>query len=135
MEEIADTLVFYGTALIYPLVTGPLAAWALVLAARRGGRWLVLLYWPALIMLHAAGFYLLLRTLGDFMIGPGFMSCLVTPVFAVGTALGLRIVARRLSPESWADPRRRRWLLVGAFLLPLLQAVTVIALVLLAPSR
>jgi hypothetical protein len=135
VEDITDTLVFYGTSLIYPLVTGPIAAWILVLAATRGERWLVLLYWPTLLVFHTAGFYLLLRTLGDYMIGPGFISCLVTPVFAVGTALGLRIVSRRLSPESLKDPRRVRWLLAGAFLLPLLQAVTVITLLLLAPSR
>jgi hypothetical protein len=102
---------------------------------RRKDRRLLWLYWPLLIVVHIAGFWLMMRTLGNWGIGPGFISCLLTPIVAASTALGLRLASRRWLPDLWKDPRQRAWLTAGTFVLPLLQAITVFTLVLFAPSR
>jgi hypothetical protein len=135
MDEPIATAIYYGTAFLYPIVTGPLAAYVLLLAWRRPNRRLIALFWPVLIVLHTAGFLLMRRTLGDLLIGPGALSCMVTPVFAVTTALGMRIASRRLDQAQGTDPVRGRWLVLGTFLIPLMQLVTVATLVLLAPGR
>jgi hypothetical protein len=135
MDEIIATAAYYETALLYPIVTGPLAAYVLLLAGRRCDRRLIALFWPVLIVLHGAGFLLMMRTLGYFLPGPGSLACLVTPAFAVATALGMRIASRRLRQAPGRDPVRQRWLVAGTFLIPLMQLVTVTTLLLLAPYR
>jgi hypothetical protein len=135
MDEFIATAAFYGTALLYPIVTGPLAAYVLLLVLRRHDRRLIVLFWPVLTVLHAAGYLLMMRTLGDFLPGPGSLACLVTPVFAVATALGMRLASRRLRQAPGRDPVRQRWLVAGTFLIPLMQLVTVATLLLLAPTR
>ncbi|MFN2131753.1 MAG: hypothetical protein ACK2VD_14585 [Anaerolineae bacterium] len=135
MDELVATAAYYGTALLYPIVTGPLAAYMLLLAWRRPDRRLIVLFWPALIVLHAAGFLLMRHTLDDLLIGPGALSCMVTPVFAVTTALGMRIASRRSHTAQGADRASGHWLVAGNILIPLMQLVTVAILALLAPSR
>jgi hypothetical protein len=135
MENVTETIAYYATALLYPIVSGPVAAYLLVWVLKRKARSLLWLYWPLLIVAHVAGFFLMLRTLGDWGVGPGFVSCFLTPIVAASTALGLRLASRRWLPDLWEDPARRAWLTVGVFVLPLLQGITVITLVLLAPSR
>lgn len=75
------------------------------------------------------------RTLGTLLIGPGALSCMVTPVFAVTTALGMRIASRRLHAAQDAGPAWGHWLVAGIILIPLMQLVTVAMLAVLAPSR
>jgi hypothetical protein len=135
MDNTAATLTFYIIALIYPVFTGPIAGWILVLLVRKEDRNLILLYWPILILMHVFGYVWLLNTLGDLSIGPGFISCLITPIFGVSTALGLRIATRRLSPRMEGKPAFSRWLIIGTIFLPLLQGMTLVVLILLAPSR
>jgi hypothetical protein len=134
MEELTDTLVFYAIALIYPVVTGPLAVYLLLLSLRGDRRHLVL-YWAGLLGLHVAGFFLLTATLGDFLPGPGAVSCFLTPLIGTLTGLGLAIASRRLRESAEADSRRSRVLLVGAIVLPLLQFIVVFLVALLAPTR
>jgi hypothetical protein len=97
--------------------------------------WLRYLFWPILIAVHIAGFFLMLHTMGEFIFGPGFLACLITPIFAVGTALGLRLSSHRFYQEIRDDPGAKRWFMMGTFLIPLLQLGTVFLLILLAPSR
>ena len=77
----------------------------------------------------------MLNTLGDFIFWPGFLACLITPIFAVGTALALRLASRQFYQEDGGDPSLQRWLMIGTFLIPLLQLGTVFTLILLAPGR
>lgn len=135
MNELSDTAAYCAAALLYPVVTGPLAAYGLLLASRRTSRRLLVLFWPVLISLHGVGYVLMRRTLGDILIGPGAMSCMVTPLFAVATALGMRIASHRLRQAQGTDAVRGRWLVAGAFLIPSMQLVTVGILALLAPTR
>jgi hypothetical protein len=135
MDQYLATAAYYGTALLYPIVTGPVAAYALLVACRRANRRLLVLFWPLLLLLHAAGYVLMRRTLDDILIGPGAMACMVTPLFAAATALGMAIASRRLRQAQGVDPVRGRWLVAGTFLIPLMQVVTVATLALLAPTR
>jgi hypothetical protein len=135
MDTIIDTVSFFVAVFLYPIISGPVAALVLVMALKRKEQWLRVLFWPVLIAVHIAGFFLMLHTLGDFVFGPGFLACLITPIFAVGTALGLRLSSRRFYQAVGDDPSRRRWFVTGTFLIPLLQLGTVVILILLAPSR
>jgi hypothetical protein len=119
---------------LYPIISGPVAALILVMALRRKERWLGLLFFPMLIVAHAAGYLLMVNTLGDFRAMTGMLACLTTPIFAVGTALGLRLSSRRFYQAVGDDPCRRRWFVVGTILIPFLQLGTVLTLALLAPS-
>lgn len=135
MNELLDTATYYATALLYPVVSGPLAAYGLLLACRRASRLLLVLFWPALVLLHGVSYVLMRRTLGDLLIGPGAMSCMVTPLFAAATALGMAVAWRRLRQAQDSDPACARWLAVGAVLIPLMQLGTALTLALLAPAR
>jgi transposase len=86
-----------------------------------------ILFWPVLIAVHIGGYFFMLHTLGDFFFGPGFLACLITPVFAVSTALGLRFSSRRFCRATGDD--------IGTVLIPLMQLGTVMVLTLLAPGR
>lgn len=132
MEQIAATLSFYAIALSYPIITGPLAAYVLVLALKRDDRRLVTAFWAVLLLLHLAGFSFIV---GDprAALAPGLVACLITPVFAVSTALGLRIASRRLSDRQWETSTRRNSLRIGTFLIPLMQVSTVLIAMLMAP--
>lgn len=135
MDAVISTISFFVAVFLYPVISGPVAALVLVMALKRTEQWLRVLFWPVLIAVHIAGFFLMVHTLGDFVFGPGFLACLITPIFAVGTALGLRLSSRRFYQAVGDDPSRRRWFVTGTFLIPLLQLGTVVMLILLAPSR
>lgn len=132
MDQIAATISFYTTGLSYPAISGPIAAYALVLALKRDDRRLLLAFWSMLLVVHIGGFYLITADPGAF-ITPGFISCLATPVFAVSTALGLRIALLRLPDDEREDPSRLTWLTIGTILIPLMQVATVFVAVLVAP--
>jgi hypothetical protein len=135
MEETISSLTFYGVALLYPLITGPLAAWLLYWAAKSEQPWYMTLYWPSLVVLHGAGFFLLRGTLGDVGVGPGFVSCWITPVIGVSSALVLRIASRWFEETTKLGMIRRRRLTVGVFMIPVLQIITLFLMALYAPSR
>jgi hypothetical protein len=135
MSEIVSTIFLFAAVLLYPVVSGPVAARVLVVILKREGRGLRLFFWPALIAVHVAGYFFMLHTLGDVIFGPGFLACLITPIFAVGTALGLRLSSRRFYRAIGDDASRRRWFVIGTVLIPLMQLVTIGVLILLAPSR
>jgi hypothetical protein len=132
MDQIAATIFLYMIALSYPTVSGPIAAYAFVLALKRDDSRLILAFWSLLLVVHFAGFFLFIGNPGG-LITQGFISCLVTPVFAASTALGLRIASRRLSEGKWEDTTRRTWLRIGTFLIPLMQVSTMVIAVLFAP--
>lgn len=135
MDDVLATISFYALGLLYPVVSGPLAALLLVVTLKRDERWPRLLFWPGLIVVHVAGYLLMMHTLDNSLVGSGFLSCLITPIFAVATALGLRLWLQRFNKAMDNDPNQRRWLIAGTIALPLLQLVTTLLLVLLAPSR
>jgi hypothetical protein len=135
MDEVISIISFFAAVFLYPIVSGPGAAFALVMILRREEQGLKLLFWPVLIAVHIAGYFFMLHTLGDFFFGPGFLACLITPIFAVSTALGLRLSSHRFHQAVGDDPSRRRWFVIGTVLIPLMQLGTVMVLMLLAPSR
>ena len=119
---------------LYPVVSGPVAALVLVMVLKRRERWPGLLFFPLLVVAHIAGYLSMVHTLGDYRAVSGVLACVTTPILAVGTALGLRLAARRFYQAVGNDPSRRRWFVIGTFLIPLLQVGTVGTLALLAPS-
>jgi len=129
-----DTVAFYLSALLYPVVSGPLAAFFLIRALQRGARRMLFIFWPALVVAHGLGFVFLATTKGDLLPGAGFFSCLVTPIFAVATALALRIFARRKVDALALDPWCKGWMTAGTVAIPLLQLLTLFVFVLLAPA-
>jgi hypothetical protein len=135
MDTVISTISFFVTAFLYPVISGPVAALVLVMVLKQKEQWPRVLFWPVLIAVHVGGFFLMVRTLGDFVFGPGFLACLITPIFAVGTALGLRLSSRRFYQAVSDDLDRRRWFVMGTVLIPLLQLGTVVILTLLAPGR
>lgn len=135
MDGVISTISFFTAVFLYPIVSGPVAALALVMILKRKEQWPRFLFWPMLIAAHIAGFFLMRHTLGDFFFGPGFLACLITPIVAVGTALGMRLSTRRFYQAVGDDASRGRGFVAGTFLIPLLQLGTVMALILLAPSR
>jgi len=128
-----NTVVSLASIVVYPIISGPVAALVFVQVLRRGKRWTILAFWPVLVILNALGFVFLAVTLGDFLAGPGFFSCLITPIFAVATALLLRLSARRYAEVLAEDTWHKGWLAVGTVVIPLLQLTTIVALALLAP--
>jgi hypothetical protein len=135
MNEVISTITSLVLIFLYPVISGPVAAFVYIKILKRKEHWLRYLFWPVLIIVNIAGFFLLLYTLGDFMFGPGFLACLITPIVAVGTALGLRLFSPRFYQEVDRDPGQKRWYLMGTFFIPLMQLGTVFILILLAPSR
>jgi hypothetical protein len=134
MNEVISTISFFTAVFLYPILSGPVAAFALAKVLQREEQWPRVLFWLALVSVHLGGFFLMLHTLGDLFFGPGFLACLLTPIFAAGTALGMRLSRHRFHKAVGEDPRARRGFNVGTFLIPLLQLATVFALTLLAPS-
>ena len=76
----------------------------------------------------------MVHTLGDFRAVYSILACVMTPIFAVGTALGVRLSSRRFYQAVGDDSSRRRWFAIGTVVIPLLQLGIVLALALLAPS-
>ena len=134
MNEFISTITSLVTVFLYPVISGPVAAFIYVKLLKRKEYWLRYLYWPVLVAVHVAGFFLMLYTLGDFVFGPGFLSCLITPIIAVGTALVLRLFSSRFYQEVDGDPRQKKWYQVGILFIMLMQLGTVFMLILLAPS-
>ena len=135
MNEVISTITSLVMVFLYPVISGPIAAFIYVKTLKLKEYWLRYLFWPVLLAVHVAGYFLMLHTLGDFFFGPGFLACLITPIIAVGTALVLRLFSRRFYQEVDDDPGKKRWYLMGTFLIPLMQLGTVFILILLAPSR
>ena len=129
-----DVVVFGLSALFYPVVSGPLAAFLFVQVLKRGDRRLMSIFWPALVVVHILGFLFLMTTKGEFLPGAGFFSCLITPIVAVATVLALRIFLRRKGDVVADDPWRKGWMTAGTVVIPLLQLATIFVFVLLAPS-
>jgi hypothetical protein len=124
---------FIVSTLLYPVLSGPVAAFVLVIVLRQAKRWALALFWLLVVALNVAGFFCLAVTLGDFFPGPGFFSCAITPILAVLTALVPRLLARRIHQLIGDDTRRKRWLAAGTLLIAALQVGTVFSLLLLAP--
>jgi hypothetical protein len=87
---------FSASPLLYPVISGPVAALAFVIVLRQGKQWAMVLFWLSPVVLNVAGFFYLAVTLGDFFPGPGFLSCSITPVLAAITVPVQRLLARRI---------------------------------------
>ncbi len=128
-----STLSFYALIFLYPLITGPLAALIYLQVLQRMEARQVLLFWLGLLIVNVVGFVFLIAISGEDLIDPTFFSCLVTPIFAVLSALVLRIRGRSMANKLEDNQQYYRWLILGTFLIPLLQIVTMGSFVLLAP--
>jgi len=115
-------------------MTGPVAAFVYVKLIKREERWLRWLFWPVLISIHIAGFLFLLFATDELFYGADFITCLITPIFGVSSALGLRLAYRRSKQKEGDDQLQRGWINIGTVLIPLLQAVTLFWVAVLAPS-
>ena len=127
------TLYFIILILLYPVLTGPLAAliYLRILLYRAGKR--VILFWLGLLVVHGLGFIFLTAITGDNLFDPGFFSCLITPLLAVLSALVLRFGGLRMAEEPAWGLQDKRWLLLGTVIIPLLQLITMGSFVVLAP--
>ena len=131
--ETLVTLYFFISVLIYPILTGPIAAWIYLRIIANNNHRQNLAYWLLLLIANFAGFWFLALNLSDWLIAPGFFSCLFTPISAVLTALILRIGGRQLLPEGETASSGRIWLPIGFIGIPALQIFTVGLYGLLAP--
>lgn len=127
-----DTEVSNNTSILvvflYPVVSGPGVAIILVMTLRRKEQWPRLLFFPLLIAAHLVGYSFMVHALGNLRVISGSLACTITSIIAVGTALGLRLYSHRFYQVVGDDPSRRRWFVIGIFLIPLLQVGTVTAL-------
>ena len=128
-----DTLIFYASTLIYPILTGPMAALTLARIVLSGIRNRLWLFWGILILVNILGFFFLATFQSDALISPGFFSCLITPIFAVLSALLLRLRSQPWLQDNPDDVGARRALLLGTIFIPLLQLITIFLLALLGP--
>ncbi len=119
-------------ALLPPLLTGPAAAVAYVVALRKGRPLPLLLFWALLLILDAAAVVVMTLSLGD-LIGPGVLACVVMPLTALVTALILVISRRRLLGQEIQSGGPRRWYLLGLVLIPSLQVAMMLFTALLGP--
>ena len=135
MTVLQDTIRYIGgllLVLVYPLLLGPGAGTVFLWSLKQKSRYAISLFWVLLIIAHGLGFLLVVLTLGGGLPGPGFFSCLVTPIFSVLTMLQLRIRGKQIQPGL--DPRRTRWLQLGTILIPGLQILVILLLVLFGPA-
>ena len=131
--EALVTLYYYVSVLIYPILTGPIAAWVYLRLLKKNSRRQILFFWPLLLAVNFIGFWFLSFNLSDWLIDPGFFSCLLTPISAVLTALILRVGGLRLPPDEDTASSSRPWLTIGFIGIPALQIFTVGLYGLLAP--
>jgi len=87
MNEVISTIFLFAAVLLYPVISGLVAALLLVMLLKREERGLVLFFWPGLVAVHIAGYFFMLHTLGDAFFGPGFLACLIIPIFSASTQL------------------------------------------------
>jgi len=134
MIDLIQSMLYWGAVFLIPFVYGPAAAYVYVKLLKREERRLRLLFWPVLIFLHIAGFFIMLYGPDDIFSVAVFVACLVSPIFAVSTALGLRLAFGRFKEAVDDDPGLRRWYNFGTVLIPLLQMNTIFWVIILAPS-
>ena len=104
---------------IPPLISGPGAAVLFVAAIKSKRRWVLPLFWVALLALDFAttAWVALSR---DFL-GPSDFACMLTPVLAVVTLLALGLARKRVDRHLGEDEGRRKWYEVGMVVIPSLQ--------------
>ena len=90
-------------------------------------------FWSWLFITHLAAIFLYSQY-PEGVSMQGFVAWLITPIFAVITALGMRLASRRLVGEGWKVRNRRKWLRIGTILIPLLQLITTFSLILFSPN-
>jgi TctA family transporter len=126
-------LEFITLAVLYPLLTGPVAALVYLRILRQNHRTALVWFWLCLLIANSLGFVYLAVITGEGLLEPGFFSCLFTPVFSLASGLVIRLGRSRMNQELSDQPyMKSRWLR-GVIFIPLLQILTVGVFTLLAP--
>ncbi len=133
MSEFIPLLLVLGTALLFPVITGPLAAFIYVKILKQDRQWLWVLFWPVLIAINFTSFYILADGSDDFFDIAGFLACFFTPIIAVSTALGMRLYLSRFYQAEGDDLKRGTWFHIGTVLIPLMQVVTIFLMIVYMP--
>jgi hypothetical protein len=131
--ESFGVLKFFTLAVLYPLLTGPVAALVYLRILRRTHTTALLWFWLCLLVANSLGFIYLAVITGEGLLEPGFFSCLFTPVFSLASVLVIRLGRSRMNQELSDQPYMKARLLQGVILIPLLQILTVGLFTLLAP--
>jgi hypothetical protein len=131
--ELLAALNFIALALLYPLLTGPVAALVYLRILRHGRSITLIWFWLCLLTTNILGFiYLAVITEGG-LLDPGFFSCFFTPAFSISSVLVIRLGNLRMNEEFRDQPSMKSRLLLGAILIPLMQILTIGIFALLAP--
>lgn len=133
MADILESAGFFLPALIYPLVSGPAAAYVYVRLNSRVRSWSLPAFWFVLIIIHVAGATSIIKS-SDALYTQGFFSCLLLPVFAAGTALALRFSSWRAAQYHSGHTDSDVRMGTSVLLIPLLQLAAGFLAAVLAPS-
>ena len=126
-------LEFITLAVLYPLLTGPVAALVYLRILRQNHRTALVWFWLCLLIANSLGFVYLAVITGEGLLEPGFFSCLFTPAFSLVSVLMIRLGRSRMKEELSGQPNMKARLLQGVIFIPLLQILTVGVFTLLAP--
>jgi hypothetical protein len=132
-----QTLIFFATALLPPLISGPLPA---MLVFTLGGvstglnwrRKLALAIFLAIVLNLVACAVIIFNLNG--LLPPGLLACVLTPIAALATLIVSLLLFHRSDPGSQANPIQRKWLHRSLVAIPLLQVLMLGILVLIAPA-
>lgn len=126
-------LEFITLAVLYPLLTGPVAALVYLRILRQNHRTALVWFWLCLLIANSLGFVYLAVITGEGLLEPGFFSCLFTPAFSLVSVLMIRLGRSYMNQELIGQPYMKSRLLQGVIFIPLLQILTVGVFTLLAP--
>jgi hypothetical protein len=132
-SESFAVLEFVTQALLYPLLTGPVAALVYLRILRRTHTIVLFWFWLCLLVANGLGFIYLAVITGNDLLAPGFFRCLFTPAFSLASVLVIRLGRSRMNEEISDQPHTKARLMLGSILIPLLQILTIGVFALLAP--
>jgi hypothetical protein len=114
-------LVELGIPLLVLSITGPLAVSIFIVLTKTGDRRGLWIFWPTLCLITILLGIGIAYTFGNFFPGWGCFITLLTPVSAIVTIVVARFRSRWLRASMRDQDSRRRWLLIGTLLIPVLQ--------------
>ena len=133
VTELFGVLKFITLAVLYPLLTGPVAALVYLRILQRDRSKALAWFWICLLVANGLGFSYLAVITGEGLLEPGFFSCLFTPAFSLASVLVIRLGRSRMNEEFSDQPEMKARTLQGVILIPLLQILNIGIFALLAP--
>lgn len=131
--DLLNFISFLFLVLLYPVLTGPVAALIYVRVLKQDMPRQNTVFWVLLLVGNLIGFAYLAIIKNNDLIEPSFFACLITPFFAVLSALILRLSVIRENRKGAGVEISRGGLLLGTVGIPTLQLLTMFIFVLLAP--